>query len=151
MTSTGNPNIVGNAGITLAPTINNSSPTNSPTPTAEVVTSKTSSVSGKITKIESNKITIDRGNNETTQITIPDSIKIKRDSNADAKFADLKINDTVTATITPSDEVVSIDAQSDKSGLLWIIPVILVILGLLSLYFLLAGKARKGKIKTSVN
>lgn len=120
----------------------------SPLAFAQTANLSTSTLSGKIIKIDGNNVTVDT-NNETKQISIVGDTKITRD-NADVKVSDLKVNDQINAMLDQNGAVLSVASTADKSSLAWILPLVVLgfILGVIA--YLLLKKSQKGKIHTSV-
>ena len=118
--------------------------------TATVTSISTQKIIGKVTKVDGSNITIQDDSNNTKVLSIPNNVTVTRDGNSGAKVADIKLNDSLTATVDSNNSIVSVDDTSDKSSLVALIPILVIGIIVIALAAYLISKSNKGKIRTSV-
>ncbi len=140
---------VGNQMVSVAAqSTNNYSTESMTTQKSDVKDQETTKITGKVLKVDNNKLTVDA--NGTKEYTVGDNISITRNT-VKSSVKDIKPNDQVTITKSSEDEVLSIESTGSEvfDSAKFLIPGVILALILLGLGYYSWKKSKKGFIKTT--
>lgn len=125
--------------------------TNTITNTSEAKTVETEKFTGEVKRKDQNKLTVTK-DDQTKEFTIPNNIKIKRDT-VDSSIDKLDVGDTVTVEqIKNNGTIISVDAISNQTTntLKWAVGIAILLLIASIVAYLINKKANKSHIQTAV-